>query len=675
MESGPYSANSTSGTAANFGGTERLPITQAQMTTQDSMTASTSGAPNIQANSSFSMTSQQQAAPHSSSLDTQMEIIHGVANPSTVPPPDRPGRRTNQLQYLLKRVINSLWHHRCSWPFLQPVDAKALNLTDYHEIIKTPMDMGTVKKRLENNYYHSANECIDDMNTIFENCYLYNNPQDVVVIMAKTLEKLFISKLCGMPKEEVDLLNLPSAPKKKRKPRKPRGSAHRRRTNSAVLSSTSESVSNYGPSAGVPASAAAHLPPARQMTSMLPLVMQGPAPSMTVPQTALVSPGQVEAKKSLKRKKEPTDIHPQAKKARRGPMSDSMKICHEILQELFSKKHSAFAWPFYKPVDTELLGLYNYHSIIKKPMDLGTVRAKLNNREYRSIDEFAYDIRLMIDNCYKFNPPDHEVVNMAKDLEEVFETIYAYIPAEMLVAPVHVEEPVGEGSSVSKDDDVDKRAHNKLRHLESKVSAVSTSTPKPEAKGKAGRGAGGVPLNAGPGVSGALPAKPADPRKANAAGAIPHPPSAALFVKSEDKFHVKHVSYKEKCKLNLDMQKLPPDEMAKVAQIIKSREPSRLRVSNTDGDIEIDSDALKPSTLRELKSYIASYLRKKYQGRNYDKIVPKSKDEQLQELLKKVQEVKGQLESAKMALKKDDKGIGRVGISGQHGQPMSQSSA
>lgn len=45
---------------------------------------------------------------------------------------------------------------------------------DYHKIIKTPMDMGTIKKRLENNYYRSASECMQDFNTMFTNCYIYN---------------------------------------------------------------------------------------------------------------------------------------------------------------------------------------------------------------------------------------------------------------------------------------------------------------------------------------------------------------------------------------------------------------------------------------------------------------------------------------------------------------------
>lgn len=36
------------------------------------------------------------------------------------------------------------------------------------------MDLGTIKKRLENNYYWSASECMQDFNTMFTNCYIYN---------------------------------------------------------------------------------------------------------------------------------------------------------------------------------------------------------------------------------------------------------------------------------------------------------------------------------------------------------------------------------------------------------------------------------------------------------------------------------------------------------------------
>jgi hypothetical protein len=116
------------------------------------------------------------------------------------------GRVTNQLQYLQKVVLKALMKHPHSWPFAEPVDADKLNLPDYHTIIKHPMDLGTVKKKLEKKDYYSAKECIADFRLIFNNCYLYNRPQDDVVLMCQTVEKLFETKLKGMPPEEHEIL-------------------------------------------------------------------------------------------------------------------------------------------------------------------------------------------------------------------------------------------------------------------------------------------------------------------------------------------------------------------------------------------------------------------------------------------------------------------------------------
>ena len=69
--------------------------------------------------------------------------------------------------------------------------------------------------------------------------------------------------------------------------------------------------------------------------------------------------------------------------------------------------------------------------MIKKPMDLGTVRTKMEAREYRVPTEFATDMRLIFTNCYKYNPPEHDVVAMARKLQDVFEMRYARIPDEV----------------------------------------------------------------------------------------------------------------------------------------------------------------------------------------------------------------------------------------------------
>ena len=64
----------------------------------------------------------------------------------------------------------------------------------------------------------------------------------------------------------------------------------------------------------------------------------------------------------------------QLQPVRRGKLGQQLRYCNGILKELLSKKHAAYAWPFYKPVDASMLGLHDYHDIIKQPMDLSTIK-------------------------------------------------------------------------------------------------------------------------------------------------------------------------------------------------------------------------------------------------------------------------------------------------------------
>jgi hypothetical protein len=134
-----------------------------------------------------------------------LEPVKGIVQPPVVPGPNKSRRNTNQLQFLLRVVMKALWKHQFAWPFHTPVDAVKLALPDYHKIIKHPMDLGTIKKRLENCYYYSASECTQDFKTMFTNCYVYNKPGEDVVLMAQALEKLFLQKLQEMPKEEIEI--------------------------------------------------------------------------------------------------------------------------------------------------------------------------------------------------------------------------------------------------------------------------------------------------------------------------------------------------------------------------------------------------------------------------------------------------------------------------------------
>ena len=47
------------------------------------------------------------------------------------------------------------------------------------------MDMGTIKKRIENTFYLNAKECIEDFDLMFNNCYTYNREGEVRTTVCK----------------------------------------------------------------------------------------------------------------------------------------------------------------------------------------------------------------------------------------------------------------------------------------------------------------------------------------------------------------------------------------------------------------------------------------------------------------------------------------------------------
>jgi hypothetical protein len=54
------------------------------------------------------------------------------------------------------KIIQSLKKHTASTPFLQPVDAVKLKIPDYYQIVKEPMDLATVEKRLRKKKYQTT---------------------------------------------------------------------------------------------------------------------------------------------------------------------------------------------------------------------------------------------------------------------------------------------------------------------------------------------------------------------------------------------------------------------------------------------------------------------------------------------------------------------------------------
>ncbi|XP_050223150.1 transcription factor GTE10-like [Mercurialis annua] len=120
-----------------------------------------------------------------------------------------------------------------------------------------------------------------------------------------------------------------------------------------------------------------------------------------------------------------------------------MKQCGTLLNRLMSH---TFGWVFNTPVDVVKLKLPDYFTVIKYPMDLGTVKDKLASGAYSSPLGFAADVRLTFANSLKYNPPGNDVHVMADTLSKFFEVRWKAIEKKLSV--INDVRPVAPRASV-----------------------------------------------------------------------------------------------------------------------------------------------------------------------------------------------------------------------------------
>lgn len=70
------------------------------------------------------------------------------------------------LQQML-RLVNTFLNRPDTLAFREPVDPKAMNIPDYFQIVKKPMDLGTVSAFLVTDLYISRLFCVNNKKTHF----------------------------------------------------------------------------------------------------------------------------------------------------------------------------------------------------------------------------------------------------------------------------------------------------------------------------------------------------------------------------------------------------------------------------------------------------------------------------------------------------------------------------
>ncbi len=112
---------------------------------------------------------------------------------------------------------------------------------------------------------------------------------------------------------------------------------------------------------------------------------------------------------------------------------EQLRYCSKIVNELYKKQHASYANFFYDPVDVRQVP--NYYKLIKSPMDLSTLKRKLEHKEYPDSSVFLQDWKLMMKNCVTFNPVGTMVYVAGQDMQRVFEEKWKGLP------PLHTPPP------------------------------------------------------------------------------------------------------------------------------------------------------------------------------------------------------------------------------------------
>lgn len=99
-----------------------------------------------------------------------------------------------QLTGLMRLLLKSLIDHTDAWPFKEPVDSR--DVPDYYDIIKDPIDLKTMSRRVESEQYYVTLEMfVADLKRMFVNARTYNSPDTIYFKCSTRLEAYFTNRI------------------------------------------------------------------------------------------------------------------------------------------------------------------------------------------------------------------------------------------------------------------------------------------------------------------------------------------------------------------------------------------------------------------------------------------------------------------------------------------------
>lgn len=471
----------------------------------------------------------------------EMEVDEQFEKPSQVDniviPTDKDVLNEEQLKYCMN-ILKTIKKHRDALPFLLPVDPVALSIPDYPLVIKKPMDLSTIEKKLNAKEYSNAEFFAEDFRLMLSNCFTYNPAETPVHKMGRRIETQFDNFYKRLPTDIAQAAALNSQ-------KSATVSAVKERKRSLSVATEHAKKRNVSSAAGAATNAASFSPVEGSETPKF-------------PRRAASSKSKVNA--------------------------DELKNCLNVWREVTKKTN--IVWPFMQPVDPVALGIPDYFTVIKEPMDFGTIKKKIDSGVYSSFGQFERDCRLVFSNCYTYNAPESDVVILCRQAEGIFNTKVS-TPSSMNRS---TSKSFGGHSATSStaphddsdDDGIEDSDSEKVKALKLQIQAIKAQIAAINQKRKF---------------------KKANTKHTSVATETKKASSTPSYNKERKK--VDELTFEEKKNLSSDINILPPEELNGVVEIIQESLPALK--NGASEEIELDIDSLDVKTLRKLQDYVKKY--------------------------------------------------------------------
>ncbi|KAJ3164425.1 hypothetical protein HDU88_005302 [Geranomyces variabilis] len=491
-------------------------------------------------------------------------VYSAVQQQTQQSPPHSQALIQEQLKFC-GNVIRNLKRLKDARPFLEPVDPVRLGIPTYFTLIKQPMDISTIEKKLRESTYASAQQFADDVTLMLQNCFTFNGRESPVGQNGQALERAFAKQMEKLPLQS-------------------KSDKSKKRTSSVYDT------------------------PIANMSKRNSL-------SETRPKREIHAPAR--------------DISNKANgKCRMTELE--IKFCSDVLRELHKKQHAAYNFPFLMPVDPIALNIPHYTDIIRNPMDLSTMRHKLDAGEYETIDEFAADAKLIFHNCYTFNPPGTDVYKYGQQLEQAFEKKWAekasataHAPRSARASKAKIKSQAQLHDFSDSESDEDESDAKQLQLLQQQLLAITTQMEMLQEKRKRRKRKSMASASHSHLAPPAKTPKIPKTSKAGKQGSSAYPPSsskktsAAKGRKQKGKHNdedIPNLNYAQKEELSVLVSQLPLDKTDQVMDIIRSG--SGLPENIDSGEIELDIESLDKSTLWNLYNYVKTGSSRGHYGKS-----------------------------------------------------------